>query len=202
MSNDPQSSTPHGSDLGSTAHLLDAVRRGDESAISRLVTIYAPLLERWAHGRLPASARGLVETQDLVQVSLIRVLDRIEHFDAERPGSFLAYLRRTVLNQLRNEIRNAGRRPSGPPVTDLEPDPAPSVLEQAVGREALERYEAALAELNEEYQAAIILRFEFGLKHADIADALGSPSPNAARMVVSRAVHQLTRLLGTPEGDR
>jgi RNA polymerase sigma-70 factor (ECF subfamily) len=40
---------------------------------------------------------------------------------------------------------------------------------------------------------AVILRLEFGFSHREIADAIGSPSANAARMLVSRAVEKLAR---------
>ena len=110
QSSDNSSEIPR---LDSTAELLTRVREGDESAMRRLVDLYRPMLLQWAHGRLPAHAHGLVETEDLVQVSLVRVLKHVDRFDARRPGSFLAYLRRTFLNQMRNEIRNATRRPRG-----------------------------------------------------------------------------------------
>lgn len=63
--------------LESTAELFLQVRHGDAEALNRLVSIYLPLLQRWAHGRCPASARGLADTHDLVRVTLLRVLDKV-----------------------------------------------------------------------------------------------------------------------------
>ena len=34
------------------------------------------------------------------------------------------------------------------------------------------------------------------LSHRQVAEALGKPSPDAARMLVARAMHRLTELLG------
>lgn len=179
--------------LGATAHLLERVRSGDEAAIRNLVELYRPLLERWASGRLPGHARGLVDTVDLVHVALIRVLAQVQHFDATRPGSFLAYLRRTILNQMRNEIRAAGSRPQRDPGTEVE-DALLSV-EDAVGRETLEAYERALAQLPEDDQAVVILRVELRLKYHEIAATLGRPSADAVRKQVTRALLRLAALM-------
>jgi RNA polymerase sigma-70 factor (ECF subfamily) len=144
---------------------------------------------------LPASARGQADTDDLVQLTLIRVSERIEGIEARRPGAFLAYLRRSVLNNMRNEIRRAARRPAGePPAVEL-PAEAPSPLERAIGKPALRAYEEALEKLSENQRAAVILRIELGCKHREIAEMLGSPSPNAARMLVSRALVRLADLI-------
>ena len=60
-----------------------------------------------------------------------------------------------------------------------------------MGRDAVRRYEAAFLELSEEDQLGINLRLELGLSYAEIAEALGKPSANAARMAVGRALVDL-----------
>jgi RNA polymerase sigma-70 factor (ECF subfamily) len=153
------------------------------------------MLKRWAHGRLPGSARGMVETDDLVQVTLIRALDHVKEFEPRREGAFLAYLRRILLNALRDEIRRSVRRPAEERLPDDLADQRPSLLEQVIGREAVESYEAALAALTEAQQEAVILRIEFGFGYQQIAEAVGSPSANAAQMTVSRALVRLAEAL-------
>lgn len=112
--------------LDSTAELLALARTGNQAAVDRLLQIFSPLLSRWAHGRLPDSARGLSDTEDLVQITLIRVLGRLETFESKFSGAFLAYLRRSLLNNLRNEIRHEAHRPQGPPLAEELRDPEPS----------------------------------------------------------------------------
>jgi RNA polymerase sigma-70 factor (ECF subfamily) len=182
--------------LESTALLLARVREGDLAAREALFHRYLPLLQRWAHGRLPSHARGLADTGDLVQITLVRALHRLEEFEPRREGAFLAYLRQALLNALRDEIRRAGRRPGGAEVDESIPDPRPSGLEEVVGRETLERYEAALAALTGEQREAVILRIEFGYTHEQVAEALGKPTANAARMVVSRALLRIAEAMG------
>ncbi len=183
------------SPLESTAYLLERHQDGDERAGERLVARYLPILRRWAHGQLPADARGLSDTDDLVQMTLIKALNSMKGFEVRREGAFFAYLRRILLNTLRDEVRKAGRRPRGPEIEENVPAPGPSILEQAVGKEAIDAYEAALAQLPEQQQQGVILRVEFGFTHPQIAEALGMPSANAARMMVARALVPLAEAI-------
>jgi RNA polymerase sigma-70 factor (ECF subfamily) len=187
--------SPRQGDPATTADLLDAVRRGEEWATNRLVARYHPVLTRWAHGRLPDRARQLSETADLVQVSLVRALNSIERFESRREGAFLAYLRQIVLNAIRDEIRRSARRAGDVPVTEQLPAPGRGVLEQAIGDEVFEAYESALLDLGERAREAVILRIEFGFTYEEIAAAIESPSANAARMTVTRALSKLAELL-------
>jgi RNA polymerase sigma-70 factor (ECF subfamily) len=93
-----------------TLTLLQRLRAGDTAARERLVARYLPRLTRWAHGRLPTGARDLSDTQDLVQVTLVRVLSHLEGFEHSGGGSLLGYLQQALLNVLRNEIRRSRRR--------------------------------------------------------------------------------------------
>ena len=186
--------------LESTATLLQLVRHGDRPARERLAARYLQVLRRLAHGRLPLRARDLVDTDDLVQVTLVRALDHVEEFEPRHEGAFLAYMRRILLNQIRDEIRRVARRPAR---SELEGDlPAldRSPLEEAIGRETVERYEAILDQLKEEQREAIILRLELGFTYQQIAEALGRDSPNAVRMMVTRALVRLGEQLGEPPG--
>lgn len=188
----PDRDLPGGSEaLESTAFLLEQVRQGDAQARERLVARFLPLLRRWAHGRLPGHARSLADTDDLVQVSLLRALDHVDGFEARREGAFLAYLRRILLNAVRDEIRRSARRPTDDVDAVELSAPGPSLLEEQVGRDTLEAYEAALTRLTEAQREAVIMRLEFGYSYPQIADAMGRTTPNAARMLVARALVQL-----------
>ena len=187
--------------LESTATLLQLVRHGDRPARERLAARYLQILHRLAHGRLPLRARGMLDTDDLVQVTLVRALDHVEDFEPRHEGAFLAYMRRILLNQIRDEIRRVARRPAQ---SELEGDPPAldrSPLDEAIGREAVERYEAVLDQLTDAQREAIILRLELGFTYQQIAEALGRDSPNAVRMMVTRALVRLGELLGGEPGD-
>jgi RNA polymerase sigma-70 factor (ECF subfamily) len=132
----------------------------------------------------------------VVQVTVSRALARLEHFEHRGEGAFLGYLRQILLNVIRDEHRRAARHPRGRGLDETMVDQAPSLLDRTIDRDTLERYERALASLNEEAREAVLLRVEFGYSHSRIAEALGKPSADAARMAVARAMVELARRMG------
>jgi len=176
-----------------TLSLLERARAGDGEALEALITRYLPRLQRWSHGRLPMWARDLADTQDLVQETVVQAFKHIARFEVRGEGALQAYLRQAVLNRIRSEIRRVGRRPALSELDTQMPDQAPSPLEQAIGVEAVDRYETALATLRPEEREAIVGRIEMGLTHAELAEALDKPTPNAARMALERALMRLAK---------
>lgn len=179
--------------MDSTLALVTRAREGDRRALEMIAARCLDDLTRYAHGRLPADSRGLADTCDLVQVAITRTLQHLDAFDPRYPGALLAYMRKAVLNLVRDEVRRARRRPAGDPIDDDLPDAAPDPLQQAITRERIERYETALSEMPLEQQRAIVLCLEFDYSWAQIARDLGRPSPEAARSFVSRAIRDLAR---------
>lgn len=182
-------------DLETTSELLALIRQGDLAARDVLMRRYLPILTGWARGRLPSYARDLAQTDDLVQDTLRAALNHLDEFELRREGAFLAYLRRSLLNRVRDEIRRVRRGPLREAMDDGVADKRRSVVEEAIGRETLERYEAALGELSEEQREAVILRLEFGYTYPQIAAAMGKPTANAARMVVARALVRIVEAM-------
>ena len=177
--------------LDSTFELIERAKRGDADAVDRLFARYLPALRRWASGRLPRWTRDLMDTDDLVQETVIRAVKRLEHFEARHEGALQAYLRQAIVNRIRDEVRRSKRAPATAPLSENAADLAASPLESAIGAEALERYEAALARLRPEEREAIVARVEMDGSYQEVAQALGKPSPDAARMAVSRALLRL-----------
>jgi RNA polymerase sigma factor (sigma-70 family) len=175
----------------SSVDLLERARAGDQSALNTLMARHLPRLRRWASGRLPRWARDIADTQDLVQETLLQTFKRIERFEPRGDGALQAYLRQGVLNRIRDEFRRAGRRPANEALDSQKPDAAASPLEEAIGRQAVERYETALQRLRAEDREAIVGRIELGFTHDQLATLLGKPSANAARMAVERALVRL-----------
>ncbi|MDQ3069006.1 MAG: RNA polymerase sigma factor [Acidobacteriota bacterium] len=180
----------HGSS-SETIQLLSRARAGDEAALDALFARYVGPLRRWARGRLPRYARDMADTQDLVQETLLQTFKNIEGFEAGRQGALQGYLRQALMNRIRDELRRFSRRGQGAALDSQAPDAAPSPLEQAIGRQALERYEAALGRLKGEEREAIIARVELGMSYEEMAEALGKPTPDAARKSAQRALVRL-----------
>jgi RNA polymerase sigma-70 factor (ECF subfamily) len=186
----------HSDNLESTFDLIARARGGDQTAVDRLFDLHFRPLRRWASGRLPKWARDLADTDDLVQEALIQTFKRIETFEPRRVGALQAYLRQAVLNRVRDELRRKGRAPGAGELEDVKADSAESPLELAIGREAIERYEKALATLRPEEREAIIGRVEMGYTYQELADALGKPSSEAARKAAERALVRLAEEMG------
>lgn len=174
-----------------TLDLLARARSGERAAIDELFARYETRLRRWAHGRLPAQARGALDTQDLVQETLLRVFHHLPGFEPRHPGAFRDYVWTTLWNAVRDLARKHRRRGPSDPLEDDVPGHAPSPLEEAMGAETLGRYEAALERLRPEEREAIIARVELGLSMTEVAAALGRPTAAAAHMAVSRALKRL-----------
>ena len=178
-----------------TYQLLERAKAGDREALDVLFTRHIPALRRWASGRLPRWARDIAETQDLVQETVLQVFKRVEAFEPRGEGALQAYLRQAVMNRIRNEFRSKGRRPSFEDLDDQAPGDRTSPLEAAIRQEQLDRYDAALSRLSESERDLIVARVEVGLTYEEMAEALGKPSWNAARMATARALLRLAEEL-------
>ena len=183
--------------LESTIHLIRRARSGDRAALEELFRRHEEPLRRWARGRLPRWARQLSDTDDLVQDALLQTFKRFEEFEPRGPGALQAYLRQAVFNRLRDELRRTGRLPRG---VDLDgaadadtllTASQDSPLEQAIGRENLQRYVQALARLEPAEREAIIGRIEMGYTYQELAESVGKPTADAARKATQRALIRL-----------
>lgn len=189
----PESSRPA---LDSTVTLLDRYRGGDTGARDQLVARYLPVLRRWARGRLPSAARDMQDTEDLVQNTFLSSLAQLGHFRPEHEGAFLAYLRRALMNRVRDEIRRVRRRPLRDELPSSIADETRSPLDRLIGHDMLERYESALELLPAPQREAIVMRVEMGYSYREIAQAVGQPSENAARMAIVRGLARLAEHIG------
>jgi RNA polymerase sigma-70 factor (ECF subfamily) len=185
------------SPLEASIELLRRAQAGDPAALDALLTRYRPRLKRWAHRRLPAWARGLSDTDDLIQDTLVKAIRNLRDFVAVGEHGFQNYLRSAVANAIRDEIRKARNRPALDALDSAIPSDAPSPLERAVGRLRLQRYEAALLRLSPEERDAVVARLEFGFTHVELASAIGKRTPDAARKLCQRALARLLTEMST-----
>ena len=171
--------------------LLLRAKGGDPQAREELFSRYLPRVRRWAHGRLPAHSRSLLNTDDLAQEVLCRAIVSLEKFDPRHEGAFQGFLRQIILNRVRDEVRSAGRRPTDELVEDDHFTSDPSPVELAIGQEALERYEAALERLKPQERELIVARCELDFSNEEIAVLFDKPTPAAARVAIGRALARL-----------
>jgi len=192
----PEPAPAHGApspDAESTFQLLERANTGEAAALDALFARYLKPLQRWASGRLPAWARSAADTHDLVQDTLLNAFRRIGSFEPRREGAFQAYLRQAVMNRILDELRRTKARPVSATFDELDHEHGGSPFDDAIGLETFERYEAALARLTQDEREAIIGRVEMGQSYEELAASLESPSPDAARKTVARALVRLAK---------
>ena len=180
----------------SSSALLLRARAGDEHARNELFTRYLPRLRRWAHGRLPGWARDHLDTEDIVQDTLLQSLGRLEAFTPRHQWAFCAYVCEALRNRLHDAVRRAARRPWSQPLSSDATAAEPSPLEHAIGGQVLAHYDAALRRLREADRELIVARVELHLEYDEIASLLGKSSVGAARIAVSRALLRLGEEMG------
>lgn len=174
-------------DISTTAFLIEQVKQGNSEAANELMKNLSPLLARWAKGRLPHYARSLNDTADLVQETLLIGLKKINGFESQYVGSFLVYLRVILANRIKKVISQQKPQSELPESRALEH----SLLHDRLNVDTMMVYEQALDKISQDEKEAVIMRVEFGFNFQEIADLLGKPSANAARMYVSRCLLKL-----------
>ena len=199
MTDDPDSDESGSALLSDepTIELVLSARKGDRVALEALLERCLPSLKRWAHGRLPAHARGTLDTGDLVQEAAMHVLARLDKFEPRHVGAMQAYLRMSVINRIRDEIRKVGRRPETMELTVEPPSDVTSPLEAVIREEAYERYRSALDKLRARDREMVVARVEVQWSIQEIAQRFGMASVDAARVAVSRSLKRLSAQLST-----
>lgn len=175
-----------------TIELVIKARGGDRTAVEALLQRCLPSLRRWTHGRLPAVARGNLDTEDLVQETALHVIRRLDKFEPQHVGSMQAYLRQSVINRIRDEVRRVARHPAPVELLDDQPSDQTSPLEAVLQNEAYERYHQALSRLDSRDREIIVARIEAQWSLPEIARQFHTKTVDAARMRVTRALRRLT----------
>ena len=123
--------------------------------------------------------RSDLPEDDMALLELASMIDEERPIDWASEGVARDARERAVLAELRVLA----------PLTRIYRDPDLEVFDSR--GKGLERYEAARGKLNPEDRRAIVARCEWGMSHEEVAEALGKPSANAARVAIHRALVRL-----------
>ena len=175
-------------------HLLEAARSGDHAARQTLYAHCLPTLRRWAQRCLSRERRGINDADDLVQIVLMRALNRLPDLEARGADSFLAYLHQILRNEIRSDLRKQRRRGEAVEIDDTIATDDDPVVAQVLGDEREQAYTCALRKLNPRQQEHIALRVELGMSFREIAARVGG-SADGARMTVTRGLRAMTEHL-------
>jgi RNA polymerase sigma factor (sigma-70 family) len=175
--------------------LFRRARAGDSQALNRLFARYLPQLRRFAQHRVPGWARNGVDTGDLVQETFLRTIRHLRVLEPRGDGALFRYLRRALLNRIRNQFRFGSRHPAPVEIDDTYVDSRPSPLDIAIDRDDRQRYAAALQQMRSLDRDAIVGRIELGYSYEQLALVLNKPTAEAARLAVRRALLRLGELM-------
>ncbi|MFO0839129.1 MAG: sigma-70 family RNA polymerase sigma factor [Phycisphaerae bacterium] len=190
---------------------VERAAAGDRLALTLLLTEAHRELCAFVERKIPASLRGRVDAEDIVQVAHADAFRRIGDFRDADVESFARWLRTIALRKLRNAIRdrNALKRGAERQV-DAAADPlmdstarliellavnerTPS--QSAARREAVAAVQLALASLPEEMREVVTRVHIAGQPVAEVAAALGR-TPGAVYNLCYRARQTLEARLG------
>jgi RNA polymerase sigma-70 factor (ECF subfamily) len=153
---------PVSDDGRSDAVLIDAARRGSEAALAALFHRHWAAAERAAY----LVCRDRDGAEDIAQEAFLAAVRSLERFDRRRP--FAPWLHRIVVNRAIDFTRmRAARRETS---TAAVPDP-PHRPAVEPDHDVL----AALADLDPNHRAVIVMRYVLDLSPGEIARALELP---------------------------
>ena len=134
---------------------------------------------------------------DLVQDALHRTFARLKWFKPNHGGSLRAYLRRSIENRIRDELRRAAcRRDYTLPEERIRTseEGAPQ-FRQLMDDETWGHYLTGLKRLTKRDRRLLVGRAELGYNYRQLAFVEGLTSANAARKAVRRALVRLISVM-------
>lgn len=153
------------------------------AAVTALYQAHALGLIRLAHIML-GDRQG---AEDVVQEAFCGLYRRWGQLSD--PGNALRYLRSSVLNGSRSQLRRRNRRDQRD-----EPEPAASAEAAVLTRERRREVMQAIRRLPRRQREALVLRFYLDLSEAEIAETMGI-GQSTVRSATHRALASLARML-------
>lgn len=198
-----------------TQAMLEHAATADRSAIDRLLALHREPLRRLIAVRLGRSVGRREDASDVVQGVLLEASRRLAEYLRHRPMPFQLWLRQIARDQLidvhrrhrvavRRSIdreRSLGAKEfcdrSSLDLASALRDHGPTPAAEAIRRELVDRFHAALEELGEDDREILIMRHFEHLTNSEIAAGLGLSEP-AAGMRYLRALRRLRAILALP----
>ncbi len=175
--------------------LVDAARKGDETAFEALVRLY----EKRVFALAVRMCGSQEDAAEAAQEAFLAAWQGLRFFRGE--SSFSTWLYRLTSNACVDLLRREGRHraAAGPSLDDGElncdvPDTAPSPQDEAERRELRAQIEAGLRALSPEHRQVLVLREMHQLSYDEIADTLDL-DVGTVKSRISRGRKQLRNFL-------
>lgn len=184
--------------------MILAAQNGAKEPLGQMWEACRPYLGAIANQHLDSGIRVKLGASDLVQQTFLEAQVGFHRFRGTTEKELLAWLRRILLNNLKNEnrkyretmIHNIGREVPFPPAQEgdglISPEDSPPA--QLIARERAEALDRALEYLPEDYREVILLRNRVQLPWSEVG-VLMDRTPDAACKLWTRALVTLHELL-------
>jgi RNA polymerase sigma-70 factor (ECF subfamily) len=197
-------------DSSQTQELIDRAISGDDDAVNALLERHRSALVRLVALRLDRGVQRRVDASDVVQDVLVEANRRLAEYLRDRKLPFHLWLRQIAHDRMidaHRRHRTAARRSvdreqslsaphdaSSPDLVALIRDRELTPAAAATARELNERFEAAVALLDEPDREVILMRHFEQLSNQEVAESLAISEP-AAGMRYLRAIRRLRTML-------
>lgn len=175
-------------------NLVECAVAGDANAFGELYLLHMDAIYRYVYYRVGETS----DAEDLTEQVFLKAWEALPGYK-QRGNPFTSWLYRIAHNAVVDHHRR--QKPtvtmSSPEQVDWEgeqPTSLERVVEAVIKAEEATALAAAIAQLPEEQQQVIILRFVEGLRHAEVARVVGK-SEGACRVIQHRALTALNQLL-------
>jgi RNA polymerase sigma-70 factor, ECF subfamily len=177
--------------------LVAPAAAGDTRAVTDILRLVQPLVQRYCRNRLGNTAHLHVTADDVAQEVLMATVQAIPRY-RDQGKSFLAFVYGIAANKVSDAFRGAQVHPAYPMAE------VPEVASTAAGPEewalAAERGAVArelMAQLNPVHRKVLVMRIVLGLSAAETAAELGT-SAGVVRVMQYRALNKLRARVELP----
>lgn len=190
--------------------LVTRAVNGDMDALSTLLAEHGPPIAARLAPQIRAVHRGVLEPDDVLQVTYMEAFLRIRSFLPAGPNAFAAWLNRIATHNLRDAIRELERQkrpPADRRIVATASESGPAALLDRVGwtsttpsrcandEEMRQHLLRLLDRLPSDYARVLRLYDLEGHKAGEVAERMGR-SIGAVHMLRARAIDQLRVLFG------
>ena len=192
---------------------LDLVLRaqeGDQAALNRLCERYYDRVRRIVRLRLGARLRETIDSGDILQETFLAAVRSLDSFEMREEASLINWLAKLAERKIiaaadyhsakKRDSRREVRLPSSAhgDSSVVSQDLADSIdapIDEVEQGELREIVEECLSEMPDEYRELVLLRDYMAASWEQVAEETQRPSAEAARMMHSRALIELARLV-------
>ena len=198
---------------GDPEDLVQSAVHGDRLALEELLFVHHDRLLARIGRRFPASLRGAISEEDVLQETLAAAFRDIASFEPRGRWSFYRWLCRIGDCRITSEIRHhsAEKRGGGrarvsaawdadscAELIELMAGPRRTPSRSVAAHEAAHAIHVGLASLGDDRRQALALRYQQGLPVAEVAKAM-SRTPRAIHNLCHKGLKELRAVLGRSE---